>query len=267
MAKGNLAKCLPITLAHEGGMSMLKSDPGNWTGGKVGKGVLKGTKYGVAASAYPDLDIKNLTIPDVMPIYERNYWDKVCGDNLPYGVDLTVFDYGVNSGPSRSIRDLQAVLKVSPDAKFGRGTMSAVLMADGKMVIQGVCARRMSFLRGLAIWKTFKNGWTRRVADIEAKSVSMWLSSQGIAGPSKTAKLKVEAGKASATASKQTQGAAGAGGGGGVGVTTAAASSDPNWLLIGGIVAAVVIVAVILVLKARQNKERADAYDKAAMAV
>lgn len=264
MAKGNLAKCLPITLAHEGGMSMVRADPGNWTGGKVGVGVLKGTKYGIAASAYPNLDIKNLTIPDVLPIYKKNYWDKVRGDDLPAGVDLTIFDYGVNSGPSRGAKELQRVLKMNAvDGIIGQGTLNVVSAADGKTVIQGVNARRMSFLRGLAIWKTFKNGWTRRVADIEAKSVAMWLTAGGIAaGPV----LKQEADKAASTAKKQNQGAAGtAGAGTAGGVGTAAA--DTNWLLIGGIAAAVVIVAVVLALKARQNKERAAAYVSAAAAV
>jgi len=264
MARNNLPKCLPITLAHEGGMSLTRADPGNWTGGKVGVGVLKGTKYGVAASAYPHLDIKNLTLADVEPIYRRNYWDKVRGDDLPAGVDLTVFDYGVNSGPSRSAKELQRVVKTGVDGKIGDGTLRAVAASNGKTVIQGVCARRMSFLRALPIWNTFKNGWTRRVADIEAKSVAMWLSSQGVAGKAKTDVLKAEEKTASDTASKQNQGAAATTGGGGVGTATGAASADPNWLLIGGIAAAVVIVAVILILKSRQNKERAAAYRAAA---
>ena len=49
-------------IGHEGGYSTDRRDPGNWTGGKVGVGVLKGTKYGIAANTYPNLDIKNLVV-------------------------------------------------------------------------------------------------------------------------------------------------------------------------------------------------------------
>jgi len=266
MAINNLSKCLPITLAHEGGMSMTRADPGNWTGGKVGVGVLKGTKYGVAASAFPHLDIKNLTIADVIPIYKTKYWDKVRGDGLPAGVDLTVFDYGVNSGPSRAAKELQRVLGVNADGLIGRGTLAAVDAANGTAIIKAVNARRLSFMRSLAIFKTFGNGWTRRVADIEAKSVSMYLSATGLTGMSKIAALKSEAKTAGDTASNQKASAGGAGAGG-VGGAAASTANDPNWLLIGGIVAAVVIVAAILIMKSRQNKERATAYDAAASAI
>lgn len=31
------------------------NDPGNWTGGEIGKGECKGTNYGISAASYPDL--------------------------------------------------------------------------------------------------------------------------------------------------------------------------------------------------------------------
>jgi lysozyme family protein len=56
-----LELCLPYIFAGEGGYTKNAKDPGNWTGGKVGKGILKGTKYGIAAASFPNLDIANLT--------------------------------------------------------------------------------------------------------------------------------------------------------------------------------------------------------------
>ncbi|RYC28946.1 hypothetical protein D3273_26555 [Lichenibacterium minor] len=44
---------LPFTLHHEGGSSVDPRDPGNWTGGKRGRGKLVGTKYGIPASSHP----------------------------------------------------------------------------------------------------------------------------------------------------------------------------------------------------------------------
>jgi hypothetical protein len=64
----------------------------------VGKGVLKGTNFGIAASAFPNLDIPNLTRAQAMAIYREKYWTPIGGDALPAGVDLLAFDIAVNSG-------------------------------------------------------------------------------------------------------------------------------------------------------------------------
>ena len=43
-------------------------------------------------------EMKALTVEDVKPLYKKNYWDRVRGDDLPAGVDYAVFDVAVNSG-------------------------------------------------------------------------------------------------------------------------------------------------------------------------
>ena len=60
----------PFVIGHEGKWGNDRRDRGNWTSGVIGKGELKGTKYGVAAHAYPELDIKNLTIDDARKIID-----------------------------------------------------------------------------------------------------------------------------------------------------------------------------------------------------
>ena len=57
----NFARCLAFTLRSEGGFTDNRADPGNWTGGQVGAGELRGTNFGISAAAYPQLDIANLT--------------------------------------------------------------------------------------------------------------------------------------------------------------------------------------------------------------
>lgn len=263
--QGNLAACLDVTLKHEGGYSNDRRDPGNWTGGKVGVGALKGTKYGIAAASYPRLDIKNMTVADARNIYAVKYWEPVRGDLMPLGVDLSVFDYGVNSGPSRSVKALQRVLGVVSDGKIGGGTVDAVTKADGKAVIQKHCASRMSFLRGLATWKTFKGGWSRRVAEIEAKAVVMWMTKGAPITHADRMVLEEEADKAKATAGKQTTGA-GTAAGGGTAATggSAVVTGEPNWLLIAAVVVVTVAVTAALIVKARHNQARAAAYRAAA---
>jgi hypothetical protein len=53
MSQSNFERCMDEVFKHEGGLSLIRADPGNWTGGKVGKGELRGTKYGIAAHAHP----------------------------------------------------------------------------------------------------------------------------------------------------------------------------------------------------------------------
>jgi lysozyme family protein len=64
---------------NEGGFSLDKNDSGNWTGGKVGKGTLVGTNYGMAGSIYYKYfqvrkkTMKQTTLADAALIYERDY--------------------------------------------------------------------------------------------------------------------------------------------------------------------------------------------------
>ncbi len=52
--------------------------------------------------------------------------------------------------------------------------------------------------------------------------------------------------------------------GGGIGAGDVLAGGDVNWLLLGGIAVAVVVVAGLLIFKARHNRERERAYSEAA---
>lgn len=263
MAKGNLAACLDVVLVYEGGYSNHPKDPG---------GV---TLEGVIQRVYDDyrrgrgLALKALTaamrgtaawIAERNAIYEAGYWRMVRGDDLQAGVDLCVFDFGVNSGPSRSIKYLQAVVGVAQDGRPGPVTLQAAAKANGKATIQAICRKRLGFLQGLAIWETFKRGWSRRVVDVEAKAVAMWLRAAGKAPAEARADLSLESAKARNQAAKQQAGVGGAGGGGAVVGGNEALTPNPDWLLIGGVGTVVAIVLVVLIVKAVQNRQRAEAY-------
>ncbi len=73
MSASNFMAVMALVLQHEGGFSADRRDPGNWTGGKVDKGTLKGTKFGIAANSFPTLDIANLTKAQAVDIYRRKY--------------------------------------------------------------------------------------------------------------------------------------------------------------------------------------------------
>ena len=170
MAQGNLPACLPVTLAYEGGLSMIRSDPGNWTGGKVGVGTLEGTNFGIAANAHPTLDIAHLTKAEAAAIYQREYWTPAGCEALPAGLDLSHFDGTVNSGRGRSAKWL---------ARASGGTIAAR--------IQAYNSARLSFDQALSSWSRFGKAWGARVASVEAKSLRMALG-QGTAASAVIAK-------------------------------------------------------------------------------
>lgn len=173
MSAENYPALFERVLVHEGGYSNDRDDPGNWTGGKVGSGELLGTKYGIAANTFPNEDIKNLTKERARELYRSLYWGKVKGDQLPAGVDWAVLDYAINSGPFRAAVSLQRALKVADDGAIGPLTLKALGTANPAKIINAICDERLAFMKKLAHWPKYKNGWTRRVAETRAAALSM----------------------------------------------------------------------------------------------
>lgn len=251
MANGNLKPCLAETLSHEGGFTNDKRDPGNWTGGKVGVGILKGTKKGIAAASYPHLNIKDLTDAQIAEIYEQKYWRPVRGDDLPKGVDLAVFDFGVNSGVSRASKYLQSIVGSTQDGKIGGETLHAAFLMDGPTLIKTLCSKRMGFVKSLAIWNTFGKGWSRRIAGVEAKALSWVLTKSELGAEAKAARDK---------ATSQSGTAIVAGGGGFAFEQTTAFEGLPLM----AIIAVTVLIAAPLIIRSIVNSQRASALTKAA---
>ena len=97
----------------EGVFSNDFDDPGNWTGGKVGVGELRGTKYGISAAAYPHLDLKSLTLKQAGDIYITDFWERMrCGEmaeKYPQ-VAVMVFNLAINCGRSNAGKMLQRAI-------------------------------------------------------------------------------------------------------------------------------------------------------------
>jgi len=159
-------RCVSFTLSQEGGFSDVAADPGNWTGGIVGAGELKGTKFGISAAAYPTLDIAGLTEADAEAIYRRDYWSAISGDELPYPVALTAFDAAVNAGPRRAISWLQLAAGVDADGRLGPATRAAVAAAEPLVLAKEMLVRRLEFTTRLPSWSHFGLGWTRRIISL-----------------------------------------------------------------------------------------------------
>ncbi len=118
-----ISEAIQRTLGHEGGFTDDPNDYGNWTGGKIGVGECRGTKYGISASAYPTLDIKNLTIEQATTIYLNDYWQKMGLSQLnSLQVAWMIFDIGVNFTQSTGIKVLQHILDTVEDGNLGPKT-------------------------------------------------------------------------------------------------------------------------------------------------
>lgn len=175
----NFDRMFDIVVGHEGGFTDNASDAGNWTGGVVGSGVCRGTRFGISAAAYPDLDIANLTIDAARRVYQRDYWQRLAGDRLPPALALLAFDASVNNGTGRAIRWLQQLVNVTQDGIAGEVTLHAIdRAATSPDAIADLCveflALRLLFMSSLPAWKTFGLGWARRLCRLpfEAASVS-----------------------------------------------------------------------------------------------
>jgi len=163
--KENFDHCLEMLLEHEGGYVNHPSDPGGETNLGVTKRVWEdwgGTK-----------DMKELTPEDVAPLYKKLYWDKIKGDELPSGVDWCVFDWGVNSGTSRSAKALQRIVGARDDGHIGPKTMELVMEADVHEIINKMYEERQEFYEKLKTFDTFGKGWTRRNKETLAQSLEM----------------------------------------------------------------------------------------------
>lgn len=178
--KATFDKVKPLLFAHEGGYTNHRGDPGNWSTGDVGRGRLVGTNFGIAA---PTLigwrggnvtaeDMKALTREEAIQIYKSQYWDTIKADHLPAGVDYCLYDYSVNSGPGRAAKELQKVVGAKVDGVIGPQTLAAIETCglSSVSIIDGICDRRLAFMKSLKTWRTFGKGWSRRVSEVRSKA-------------------------------------------------------------------------------------------------
>ena len=169
MAAENWQKCLEAILHHEGGYVNHPKDPGGETNLGVTKRVYEewgGTK-----------DMKDLEVEDVEPIYKKNYWDRVKAESLPSGLDLCVFDFGVNAGTGRAAKYLQTMIGTTADGGIGPNTLKALsnyVESEGvEQTIKNYQAARQEYYESLSTFKTFGKGWTRRVDETTEMAIGM----------------------------------------------------------------------------------------------
>jgi lysozyme family protein len=159
-----------LVLAHEGGYVNHPADPG----GATNKGVTQAT-YNAYRRAKGEAvrDVRQITDAELSDIYKSRYWNAVRGDELPTGVVHAMYDFGVNSGPSRSIKFVQALVGVDDDGVLGPKTLAAIKAMPARDLINRLCDARLAFLRGLSTWPTFGRGWTTRVERVRREALAV----------------------------------------------------------------------------------------------
>lgn len=278
MTAANYDKCLAITLDFEGGYS---NDPGD-PGGPTKYGI---TIYDVRMYLNPHAtaaDVKQLTLDQAKTIYREHYWKPISGDAWPVGLDLSVFDAGVNSGLGRAKPWAQLTLPKGADSKppdqistFGGLAEYASRLTSDKTIaaVKAYNAKRLSFLHGLRTWSIFGKGWGRRVAAIEALGVKMVMSAAQMPSARQAAQLGAEGRAADSNASNAKKSAAASATGTAASGGSSAISNGPSPETVGGdltskafwwgLVALGVVLAitfVVMLVRARNQAARAAAY-------
>jgi lysozyme family protein len=225
----NFQRALPVVLQYEGGWADNPKDPGGAT--------MKGVTLATFRHRHPNAtkaDLRAISNDDLASIYREGFWKPVNGDGLASGVDLVTFDASVNSGPGRAL-----------------GWLKASIGGSDVETIKRLCAKRLGFMHGLKIWKTFGKGWAARVASVEAKGVA-WATSAVTNAHVTKGVLQREGEAAAKKAANQTKGA------GGVAVAGGGSGHFTGSLVIFLAIAAV--IAGALIYRAYINRERAKAY-------
>jgi len=154
-------QAVKIILRHEGGYVLNERDPGGET------------NYGISKRAYPNLDIKNLSIERAIKIYKKDFWDELRLDEMPETIRLMVFDSAVNQGKTRAVRILQGALGIKQDGILGPMTFMAFREQSIGLVFSNMALIRHNHYSSLQNWNVFGKGWSKRLLEIVLESTEI----------------------------------------------------------------------------------------------
>lgn len=273
MAVGNFDRCYARVRVYEGGNDDDPRDPG----GRTSRGILQREydRFLVTSgksAIIADHDVWKASEADIAAIYRANYWDRARCEELPAGVDFTVFDSGVNSGVSQAAKWAQRATGIRVDGDFGPGTVHALTSApDNDVLVGDILARRLAMLQGLKTWKFYGKGWSARIANV-LKTSQAWAT--GSVGPDPVAVHEISGHRkgniedvrqpfipVSLTSVASTSGTIGTSAGGVASQLQPVASMFPERLgaIVLGIVGALTIAAVVANQISTAAQKRADA--------
>ena len=169
----NFDTCLAFTLKEEGGYSDNPADPG----GATNMGITLATyrQWADNPSLGP-VQVQGMTERTARGIYRSLYWNPLRADALPAGVDLSVFDMGVNAGIWGSARLLQRAVGFTGDEVdgcIGPETLEAVAKCDVRTLVNDLAHRQTVYYESLSDFPTFGRGWLNRVSARRSAALAM----------------------------------------------------------------------------------------------
>ena len=171
MASQNFDAIYDAVLKSEGGLSTRTAATGD-PGGRTMQGITQATYNNWrSGQGLPSQDVARISPDEHRNITRTEYWDKIRGDDLPTGLDYSVFDTAFNAGPGRAVKLLQRSLGMDEDGRIGPDTILAAQGADPSSLLGQFTANRR------ATYQSFKNadqnpGWWPRINDVSATSAS-----------------------------------------------------------------------------------------------
>jgi len=148
-------------MSIEGGLHDDPKDPGGLT------------NLGIALAFHPELtpeQIRALTPVTAAPIYYKQYWQPMHGDELPPWAAWVALDAAVNQGVGEATQVLQRAASVAVDGVIGPETLRAVARYPPKQFLASFTSERDIAYSESPHWKRYGDGWIRRatLAALEA---------------------------------------------------------------------------------------------------
>ncbi len=166
----NFQRCLDIVFLYEGGFFEHREDRGEATQFGVTIALLKEWRQDERLTSE---DLRKLTREEACEIYRTRYWNVLRCDDLPLGVDLVVFDFGVSAGAGRSAKMLQRVVGAEADGSIGPATVAATRAMSPRDTVTAMSQQRLEHYRNQPAWPTLGKDWTNRTNAVEKSALDM----------------------------------------------------------------------------------------------
>lgn len=157
----------PQLLKHEGGYTV---DTGGRTMYGITEAVFK--DFQKKTGKFPGVDIAKISQEMARAVYSALYWAPLMADKITnQGAAVALFDFAVNAGIGRAVKEAQAALnsmgyKLAVDGGMGPATLAAINKA-GAGFANALTRRRVDFYKRLAAsnpekYGKYLKGWLKR---------------------------------------------------------------------------------------------------------
>jgi len=150
-------KALAVIDEVEGGYSDDANDPGGKTRWGITEAVARENGYAGQMNDLPKVLAET--------IYRQSYWDVCHCDEIPWPLNLYVFDAAVNQGVGAAARMLQIALGCGADGIIGKTTLVKAQGSSGWHRAKFMALRAMRY-QATKNYDTFGLGWMTRLFQV-----------------------------------------------------------------------------------------------------